>query len=262
MPIPQPLPDPTPYESESIDMSDRLTGHIESRPLFVWAHFWQNWHYCETTDAGVPVDGEFHGLGKGTGEWLPAVTKMTILKGSGGAATDRDVQAAVRRAVDKGGTVFLPGDRRLGKWSKYQIPYKDMRGGLHFAEPFERATRLPSGAIRFEQRDPADARAFQRHLRDHAVEPMSPQAYADIRHRRLTEVERLREAGKPSALERADRVLAAWDAAWERELARQRDGGLGAEVDPIEPAEALAMDAELTDAERAIAEASPPKRRR
>jgi len=258
MAIPQPLPDPTPYESESVDMSDRLTGHIESRPLFIWAHFWQAWHYCETTDAGVPVDGEFHGLGKGTGEWLPAVTKIAIMKGSGGAATDRDIQAGVRRAVDKGGTVFLPGDRRLGRWSKYQIPYKDMRGGLHFAEPFERATRLPSGQIRFEQRDPADERAFRRHLRDHAVEPMSPQAYADIRQRRLTEVERLREAGKPSALERADRLLAAWDAAWERELARQRTD---APAEELAPAMDLDLGAELTAAEQAIATTQPRRRR-
>ena len=259
---PQPLPAPQAYRANDLDLSGRLTGPLERRPIFTYAHYWHEWAYVETTADGVPVDAAQFGQGKGTGEWLPTLVKMPTMKGAGGAHTDRDIQATVTTIARKGGVAFLPGDRRLGKWADYLKVYLDAGGGQHFAEQFERAIRLPNGHIRFEPADPREYRAFLRHLRDSAVEPMAVQAYDAIRARAYTEIERLREAssiaGRGEAmLIRAEKVLAAMDEAWEREQARATGGASGVEM----VAEASATEGiDYTEAER-IARAAPKRGR-
>lgn len=269
MPTPQPLPAPEAYRYSEVDTSNLLPGGGPSRPLFTYAHFWTGWRYVELDAKGQPVDPAEHFTGKGTGEWVPSIVKVPTVKGSGGAAHARDVQASVRRIVDKGGIAFLPGDKRLGKWADYLRVYKDAAGVQHFAELHERAVRLPNGGVRFEGSNEADYIAMLRHIRDNAIDPMHELAYDQLRQRQLAEIERLRELsatnGRGGAqLERMERQLAAWDAAWEREQARARamtraQSGAGEVEMELQPEP---LDIDYTPAEQEARRARPRRQPR
>ena len=215
---PQPLQEPTVYLAPQEQASFTPT---EARPMFFFAHSWQDWEYFEADAKGNHIHRDEWGKVPGRGEWLPRVSKITVRKGGNGSARG-EIAPVVSMMQQKGAQTWVHGDQRLGPWAKFVRIYKSPNGLQHFVPPWESAMKFPDGRVHYKS-DEAKFIQFRRYVRDHVIEPMSPMVWEREQAIRSQELERIRSLTRGAtspAYELEARIFAAMQAAWERESAR------------------------------------------
>jgi len=256
---PQPLAKPNDYEPTATDNVWK-GAKFEPRPMFFLSHSWKGWEYIETDASGKWLPHDQWGKSKGTGEFLPRIEKIPLVRGAGGVGEDLDPAKLVGSLSKKGCQVFPRGYRPMGPFRNYIKVWDSGRGPL-YSEPWERASKLPDGQIKFTL-DEAKHTEFRRYMRDEGVvAPMSPEVWTLIRDRHVTEIDRLKElaqGAKSPKLEHMQNILDAMEKAWDAEYARGAEFRAGDELEEIP--EESGPDVEPTPAEQAAMNRRKPKK--
>jgi hypothetical protein len=120
---------------------------------FVYAVYPRGWEY-------VPGFG-----------FLPQLRKIIAKPGCNGVGSDGRLSKPLASAAEKGGTVILPEDSRLGEYQHYVRAYDTEFGGKWFVDFCQTATVLPTGEILWGITEPDAWNKFRAHIRDSGIVP-------------------------------------------------------------------------------------------
>lgn len=194
------LDKPTPFQpTASVDDTRLPASYANHR--FVFVHYPSGWSFSEE-----------HGF-------LPELSEIVGQPGVNGVGRDGNTNRAVGGAIQKGGTLINPQDRRLGPWVNHIGSYECKNGRKHWCWFQTRYTILPGGNVVGKDMS-ASFLAFRQYLREKGlVSPMEEAVYNqlyEIASRKYDRAvadasknpllaDKARELGK-----RRDRMQAAW----------------------------------------------------
>lgn len=151
--------------------------------------------------------------------FLPSLCELHAKPGCNGVGEDGKLNKPMAGAIQKGGTIIDPADKRLDEWQHY-VGVFPTRGGLkHFT--FIRAgfTVLPGGKVIAEDHSD-DLRRFRAHLRDSGIiDPMEQVVFdmlLEVEQRGLQRLQRLVVEGRrlPEEVDAKRARISAMQRAW------------------------------------------------
>ena len=171
--------------------------------------------------------------------FLPELSEIQAKPGVNGVGKDGRLSRPIGGAIQKGGTIIDPADRRLGDWKNYLVTYPVVGGRKHHCFRSAAFTILPGGRVHAGDGS-EDYNAFRAFVRDEGVvAPMENPVFMALMDRESRGYNRvIRDAVKlPHLAPLADAKkarMAAMRAAWAKmnppELVTD-----AAEVDPTPP---------------------------
>ena len=120
---------------------------------FIYAVYPRGWEYVE-------------GFG-----FLPQMRKIIAKAGCNGVGSDGRLSKPIAAISEKGGTVIMPEDSRLGDYQHYVRAYDTEHGGKWFVDFCQTATVLPTGEILWGVTEPDAWNNFRAHIRDSGIIP-------------------------------------------------------------------------------------------